>query len=1666
MNQKLQNLLDAIQQSSHLSDDEIKALSKTVKEVEKEMEITSFKLDRTEKVKRTTAILLEETIEELEQKRKAIEATYHELEIESSLERVRTVAMTMMKPDNLLNIAESVFKELQCLGFTELRNAIIQTFVDDKKYFNDYDFSDVTGGWISRIPYTGHPIIEKFVKNIRKNSDVFVETVISGKEMEEWMAFRKANGEVNDPRLYGIQELFYYHYSIGEGDIGISTFSSISAEKQNLLKRFRNVFDLAYQRYTDIQKAEEQAREAQLETSLERVRAQAMAMRKPEDLTGICEVLYAELHTLGFAEIRNAMINIHDDEKETFVNYDYSNEIGKSINHLTYNIHPLIEKQIKEIRNAEGFSETSYTGKDLEDMITFRKKIGEKDDPRIEQANTLYYYFYSIGTGSIGISTFNIVAGEKLDVLKRFRNVFTLAYQRYTDIALAEAQAREAQIEAAMEKVRSRSLVMHKSDELNEVVAILFEKLKELKIPFTAVGIGIYINGSKDLNAFVCGENEGGLVITNYRLPYFNHKIAKDFNKARTEQLEFFIGHYSKEEKDAFYTYVFEHTEEFRYLPDDIKRMIFESPSYTITMVAVNHALFNINDFEGKTLSENEVDIIKRFAKVFDQTYTRFLDLQKAEAQAREAQIELGLERVRSRAMAMQNSNELAVIVDTVFKELTKLNVLLDRCIIMIYDPKTLGSIWWLANPEPAFAPVGFLVKYHEHKPYLDYIKAWKDRTLKWEYVLEGTDKKEWDEFVFAETELSLLPAPVIAGMKSFDRIFLNVSFNNFGSLTASSVEPIQEEHFDILLRFAKVFDSTYTRFNDLKQAEAQVREAQIELGLERVRARAMAMQKSDELADAAQLLYREFGNLDINTFSCGYMFVDEAKQTQTAWVVLPDGSLLPNFIVFPLKGDQVLDSRYKDWKEKKPIHVFELKGEANKEHHRFLANYVPPFVVDDIFSKIPDRIIFNCANFSDGYLLILAAEHFSPAEQQTIIRFTKVFEQTYTRFLDLQKAEAQAREAKIETALEKARSRTMGMHSSDELPEVANVLFLEVQALGIPAWSCGYNILTEDKKSAKCWMSSEGTLQTPFKLRLFGEASFAEWGDFLHSEKTMLVQELGDKALDEHYAYMKSFPDLKSTFDQIGELGLSLPTYQINHLCKFTQGFLLFITYEKVPDAHEIFKRFTKVFEQTYTRFLDLKNAEAREVIAVREASLDRVRGEIASMRTAEDLQRITPLVWRELTALGVPFFRCGLFIVDELAEVIHFYLSTPDGKPLAALELPFQGINVTKEAIANWRLQKVYTTHWSKEEFIAFANNLLDQGQIKNTSTYLGGSEAPESLTLQFVPFKQGMLYVGSENVLNELQIDSVKALANAFSTAYARYEDFIKLESAKQQIEKTLEELKATQKQLIQSEKMASLGELTAGIAHEIQNPLNFVNNFSEVSTELLDEMNVEIAKGNLEDAKQIAEDLKQNLQKINHHGKRAGDIVKGMLQHSRNTSNTTKEPTDINKLADEYLRLAYHGLRAKDKSFNATMKTNFDESLSADEAGIGNINIIPQDIGRVILNLITNAFYAVNEKKKSGIEGYEPTVSISTKKENNKVLITVKDNGNGIPQKILDKIFQPFFTTKPTGQGTGLGLSLSYDIVKAHGGDLKVETKEGEGLPAGQAGSTFIIQLPIP
>jgi len=410
------------------------------------------------------------------------------------------------------------------------------------------------------------------------------------------------------------------------------------------------------------------------------------------------------------------------------------------------------------------------------------------------------------------------------------------------------------------------------------------------------------------------------------------------------------------------------------------------------------------------------------------------------------------------------------------------------------------------------------------------------------------------------------------------------------------------------------------------------------------------------------------------------------------------------------------------------------------------------------------------------------------------------------------------------------------------------------------------------------------------------------------------------------------------------------------------------------------------------------------------------------------------------------------------QMASYIYYYLSQC-----------YQKLGDLKQSLRNAQLsyQRAVQTHWPVTQISSSLqiSNLYDEmGQVAKAYEYLkihqkikddiqeqDNLNKVADIEIQSILEKsQRQLDVlekdkkiNEENNRNQkLWIFSISgALLSAILVLFILYKNNRQKQKAKVKIEKAYADLKSTQSQLIQSEKMASLGELTAGIAHEIQNPLNFVNNFSEINTELIEELKNELNADNKEEALLIAKDIKDNEQKIIHHGKRADAIVKGMLQHSR-ASSGKKELTDINALVDESLRLSYHGLRAKDKEFNAVINSNFDKDIEK-------INIIPQDISRVLLNLFNNAFYAVNEKKKHLNGTFEPVVSVCTKRVNNKVEIQVVDNGNGIPQSINNKIFQPFFTTKPTGQGTGLGLSLSYDIIKAHGGEIKVESKEGEG-----------------
>ena len=1137
-----------------------------------------------------------------------------------------------------------------------------------------------------------------------------------------------------------------------------------------------------------------------------------------------------------------------------------------------------------------------------------------------------------------------------------------------------------------------------------------------------------------------------------YYLPYFDTPIWKETWASKWESDDdFFEKVFSYEDKNHFFHKAFE-ISDYKNLPEEYKKELLAVENHALSFAWQTNSALMIPSHNGKLLPEEHKTILKRFARVFEQAYIRFMDLQKAEAQARESKIEMALEKVRSRTMAMHKSEELGEVAAVLFEQISTLTFAPERFNIAIGNKEEESFDIWVTDQKGHEVSKRFMFQVDKSPVVREVFNAWEKEP----YIvqdLHGIKLQDWVRYMQEEIGLPFDEA------RLSEHRYINSVFFSHGCIGITTNEPPKIETLELIERFAKVFQQTYVRFLDLQKAEAQAREAQIEVALERVRSRAMAMHHSDELTEVLGVLFDQFDFLGINPVLAHLTLMDEENETFTLRITRGGKNRTIAEQRIDINAVESWKVSFANWK-KSEMHAIDC------------IDYPPdilPYVwelMDEVMSALPEDQKIYPSDFPDGlyttqghckygYIGFNHARRATEEEKEIVVRFAKEFGRLYQRFLDIQKAETQAREAQIEGALERMRSKTMAMHNSKDLEDIVVSLFDEVLNLGIDkSIRCGIGILEghEGMETRSVNSNSDGTVDLKVgMLNMTIHPMLANLKKAWKNGRKGYSYEFIENDVRKYYTALNNEPEYPFNADLE-----TLPEQEFHRSFFFSSGIIFAFSENPISEeSSKILARFATVFGQTYQRFIDLQKAEERAKDAVKQASLDRVRGQIASMRSVEDLERITPLVWNELTTLGIPFIRCGVFIIEESNKTVQAFLSAPDGRSLGAMQIPFDAEKNTAETVAHWQKGEVYRTHWDKKQFLEFMQNMIDLGQVNNNKEYQGSEEPPESLHLHFVPFTQGMLYVGSETTLTEEQIELVQSLADAFAIAYARYEDFSKLEKAKERVETTLSELKATQNQLVQSEKMASLGELTAGIAHEIQNPLNFVNNFSEVSIELIEEMLEEIQKGDVEEVKALAEDIIQNLEKINHHGKRADGIVKGMLQHSR-TSSGEKEPTDLNVLADEYLRLAYHGLRAKDKSFNATLETHFEES-------IGKVNVMTQDMGRVLLNLITNAFYVVKEKssfaKASKDDTYEPTVTVSTKKTKEGVEISVKDNGNGIPEAIKEKIFQPFFTTKPTGQGTGLGLSMSYDIItKGHGGELEVTTKEGEG-------SVFTISIPL-
>ena len=1019
-----------------------------------------------------------------------------------------------------------------------------------------------------------------------------------------------------------------------------------------------------------------------------------------------------------------------------------------------------------------------------------------------------------------------------------------------------------------------------------------------------------------------------------------------------------------------------------------------------------------------------------------------------------ELEIETALERVRARTMAMQRSEELAETVFVLFQQFKELGENPDQATIGIFNEEEHVVEYWVTMHGNQNNKV-YKFSIDEPNVTRKIYDAWKAK--KSSLVIDLSGKSLQD---FMEYRASMGGAPAKPDEK---RRIINVAFFSKGLINVQSTVERSEESIRLLERFAQVFEQTYTRFLDLKKAEAQAREAQIEAALERIRSKTIAMRNSSDVADTSVVMFRELVKLGVeSTVRCG-VAISSGIDDLEVWTasLKEDDSITLNIGQISMAAHPLLLHVFAAGQKKESSTTYELTGDAVRSYFQAL-NDAPDYPFQYPMDALPEKWGINAFFFNEGCLFAFTGEPLSFEMSQLFKRFAGVFGQTYARFLDLQKAEAQAREAEIQLALERIRARTTAMQKSEELHEVIQVVFDQLHQLNFTIDNANFILNYRETDDLDLWLAvAYGQYPTKINIPYLEHPAFDRFNKA--KEKGGLYADI--LSLEEKNSFFEHFfKHLPNVSDERKTLIFSQPGFARSAV--FMKNTALAINnYQGIPYSeieNNILLRFGHVFDETYTRFNDLKQAEAQAREAKIEAALEKVRSRTLAMQKSDELAETAAVLFRQMISLGIEPNRLYIGIMREDNTEIEFWITDEDGSKVSNM--------FSADANRNRSMKKIYDAWTAHQKSITIdmqGNELAEYfrylGEVLNVP-FKGG--LTQKRRVQYISyFSNGFIGMASQDDQPQETIDLLDRFAYVFNLTFARFNDLkiaekhsiqaeldlIEIKAAKQHAEDALTDLRAAQKQLVQSEKMASLGELTAGIAHEIQNPLNFVNNFSEVSAELIDEMTEELDKGDVEEAKAIAADIRDNLKKIRHHGKRADSIVKGMLQHSR-TSSGQKEPTDLNALADEYLRLSYHGLRAKDKSFNAELIANLDKNLPK-------INVTPQDMGRVLLNLYNNAFYAVNQKSKTAGADYKPTVVLTTLSANSHIEIRVKDNGNGIPENIKDKVMQPFFTTKPTGEGTGLGLSLSYDIVvKGHQGNILINSSEGNG-------SEFIINLPF-
>jgi len=1331
---------------------------------------------------------------------KLAEEQAREAQIELALERVRSKAMAMHTSDDLAVTVDVFFHELKNLGVTPRRCGV--TLIDEKSCIADLTVTAATDKkkdlkMTGKLKLAGHPILNGVYDHWKLQKEF--HPVIKGDQIKKY--YEVMNPQIEFPDFPDDEIQYGYYFYFKEGGVFAWTDAELSEEELKIFRKFRSVLSLTYRRYIDLKEAEAQAREAQIETALERVRARAMSMHKSDDLTLAVATVFSELSRLGFKTVRCG-IGIFNNQNQKVDVWTTSANKKSGTAHLSGNEmlegHPLLDGIFEAWKLQKDYS---YVLKG-QDLLDYYKTTSNSNLPVAApegDPNDITQYYHCIMFPSGGLFAFRKeeFSSEAKNLMRRFADVFQLTFTRHLDLRKAEAQAREAQIEAALEKIRNRTLLMKDSSELNDAVAVIFQQFKLLELlPDESRTYFSHVDTSTDSVEVWMTHADGRVMSESHITPMTKSPELKKYYNGWKKNKEIINTRVYKGQKLTDYMNFL--TTLPHVAKDKDYRKLFKKPPVQIIMTDAGflYGFLGIMSFE--PLNPEVVEILSRFAKAIEFTYTRFLDLQKVEAQAREAQIEAALEKVRSRSLAMHTANELGEVVTVIVEKLKELGVVLDAngVVLCTYFQESKDVLHWIASPDFSFVG-SYLLPYFDHPIFND---AWKSKENGDQYFSKAysiEEKNSFFDYAFKHSDYKNFPDDFKQWIFQNDQHILSFAWQKHSAILIPSHTGVlpSEDDVVILKRFANVFEQAYVRFMDLQKAEAQAREAQIEACLERVRSRTMGMQNSEELKEVIQLIYEQFNHLDIFIEHTGFIVDHNTRDDMHIWLADENGA--PSEIAIPYFDSPHWNSFIETKKKGENFFANHFSFKEKNKFYRKLFKHLP-----DLPEESKD-FYFGCAGLAISTVVLenvsLYIENFSGTpytdeENNILLRFGTVFQQTYTRFLDLKQAEEQAREAQIEASLERVRSKAMSMRGSEDLSETVNVFFNELKTLGIVPIRCGVGQVDEATRSTNLTTTTSSEQGKSFKVvgkvKQTGhpvlDGIFENWK--LQKEYHPVLE---GSEIKKYYSLMNAqipYPDYPEDVTQYG------------NMFYFKEGFVFAWTEKELTDEHlQIFRRCTSVLSLTYRRYMDLKQAEARTKEAVRQASLDRVRAEIASMRTAKNLEKITPLIWHELTMLGVPFFRCGVFIFDEDGSKTHAYLSSPSGKSLAALHLEVGTGLWIDNAFTHWQEGKTYYEEWDQATFKAWTEKMLVQGMIEDREKFQAGHEAPEKLSLLLLPFVHGMLYIGSDSPLSEDEMETSQKLADALGMAYARYDDFQKLETAKKEVEKSLHELDLLSKEL---------------------------------------------------------------------------------------------------------------------------------------------------------------------------------------------------------------------------------------------------------------------------